>query len=77
MLSKEMLGTQSFLVRHWRERQRSTDADRIGLASEAALHGYWTSINVTLKKAVDRVELESSQSQVSNPSSGLGTAVSK
>jgi hypothetical protein len=32
-------------------------------------------INVTLKKAVDRVELEPSQSLVSNPSTGLGTAV--
>jgi TPR repeat protein len=34
-----------------------------------------TSINVTLKKAVDWVELKPSQSPVPNPSTGAGTAV--
>jgi len=85
MLSKEMHRTQSLLFHYWREKQRSTGADRFGLASpfakasedksEAALHGLWTSINVTLKKTVDWVELKIDQSQVSNPSTGAGTGV--
>ena len=33
-----------------------------------------TFIKVILKKAVDWIELESNQSQFSNPSTGLGTA---
>ena len=79
-LSKEMLGTQSFLLRYWREIQFSMGAERVGLASpfakasdfakassdksedksEAALHWRWTSINVTLEKTVDWVELKPS-----------------
>jgi hypothetical protein len=92
MLSKEMLRTQSLVLRYWQEtqrssvptesalraRQRSPGADRAGLAlvrhrfsdggSEVALPGRWTSINVTLKKTVDWVELKLSRSQISNPS---------
>jgi len=34
-----------------------------------------TSINVTLKKTVDWVELKLNQSQVTNPSTGAGTGV--
>jgi hypothetical protein len=75
MLSKEMLRTQSLLLHDRREKQRSTPAGRVGLASEAALHGPWTSINVTLKKTVDWVELKVDRSQVSNPSTGAGTGV--
>ena len=43
--------------------------------SEAALHWRWTSINVTLKRTVDSLELKPSQSQVSNPSADAGTGV--
>jgi hypothetical protein len=86
MLSKEMLRTQSFLLRCWREKQRSAGADRVGLTlvlysfsdggSDAAFHWCRASINVTLKKRVDWVELKENRSQVSlYPPTGAGTGV--